>query len=212
MTHPLFGSHTPIIAILRGIKPEEADAAFEALVAAGITLIEVPLNSPEPFVSIERMAKRSAGRAKVGAGTVLTVENVNAVKDVGGELVVSPNTDVEVIRRTKALRMESYPGVFTPTEAFTALAAGADALKFFPAELIGTTGIKAMKAVLPKDVPVLAVGGANESNFADYLKIGCAGFGIGSNIYKPGMTAAEIGARAEKLVAAFAAAKASIEA
>jgi 2-dehydro-3-deoxyphosphogalactonate aldolase len=203
MTHPLFGNHIPIIAILRGIKPEEADAAFDALVAAGVTLIEVPLNSPDPYDSIGRMAKRAAGIAKIGAGTVLTVDQVSGVKDVGGELIVSPNTDVEVIRKTKALRMESYPGVFTPTEAFAALAAGADALKFFPAELIGTTGIKAMKAVLPKDVPVLAVGGANESNFADYIQIGCAGFGIGSNIYKPGMSAAEIGQRAATLVAAY---------
>lgn len=209
MTHPLFGNHVPIVAILRGIKPEEADAAFDALVAAGITLIEVPLNSPDPLVSIERMVKRAAGRAKVGAGTVLTEEQVQAVKDVGGELIVSPNADAAVIRKTKALGMESYPGVFTPTEAFAALAAGADALKFFPAELIGTAGIKAMKAVLPKHVPVLAVGGANEGNFADFLKVGCAGFGIGSNIYKPGMTAAEIGERAAKLVAAFAVAQAA---
>ena len=203
MTHPLFGNSVPIIAILRGIKPEEADAAFDALLAAGITLIEVPLNSPDPFVSIERMVKRAAGRAKVGAGTVLTEEQVQGVKDVGGEIIVSPNADAAVIRKTKALRMESYPGVFTPTEAFAALAAGADALKFFPAELIGTSGIKAMKAVLPKHVPVLAVGGANESNFAEYIQAGCAGFGIGSNIYKPGMTATEIGERAAKLVAAF---------
>ncbi|WEK51866.1 MAG: 2-dehydro-3-deoxy-6-phosphogalactonate aldolase [Candidatus Kaistia colombiensis] len=206
MTHPLFGTHLPVVAILRGITPAEADAAFDALVKAGITLIEVPLNSPDPFGSIEKMVKRSAGRAKVGAGTVLTEEHVVAVKDVGGELIVSPNADPAVIRKTKALRMDSYPGVFTPTEAFAALAAGADALKFFPAELIGTSGIKAMKAVLPKDVPVLAVGGANETNFAEYIQAGCAGFGIGSNIYKPGMTAAEIGERASKLVAAFKAA------
>jgi len=206
MTHPLFGSHIPIVAILRGITPAEADDVFDALIEAGITLIEVPLNSPDPFVSIEKMVKRSAGRAKIGAGTVLTEEHVQAVKDVGGELIVSPNADAAVIRKTKALGMESYPGVFTPTEAFAALAAGADALKFFPAELIGTSGIKAMKAVLPKHVPVLAVGGANETNFGDYIQAGCAGFGIGSNIYKPGMTAADVGERARKLVSAFKAA------
>jgi len=209
MTHPHFGNHIPIIAILRGIRPDEAEAACDALIAAGITLIEVPLNSPEPFVSIERMVKRAAGRAKIGAGTVLTEDQVQGVKDVGGEIIVSPNADPAVIRKTKALGMGSYPGVFTPTEAFTALSAGADALKFFPAELIGTAGIKAMKAVLPKHIPVLAVGGANEGNFVDYIKVGCAGFGIGSNIYKPGMTAAEIGERAAKLVAAFAVAQAA---
>jgi len=206
MTHPLFGSHLPIVAILRGITPAEAEAAFDALVEAGITLIEVPLNSPDPYVSIEAMAKRASGLAKVGAGTVLSEEQVVAIKDIGGELIVSPNADAAVIRKTKALGMESYPGVFTPTEAFAALAAGADALKFFPAELIGPSGIKAMKAVLPKHVPVLAVGGANETNFADYIQAGCAGFGIGSNIYKPGMSAADIGERARKLAAAFKAA------
>jgi 2-dehydro-3-deoxyphosphogalactonate aldolase len=203
MTHPLFGSSIPIIAILRGITPPEVDDVFDALIDAGITLIEVPLNSPDPFVSIAAMIKRAAGRAKIGAGTVLTEEQVVAVKDIGGTLIVSPNADLAVIRKTKALGMESYPGVFTPSEAFAALGAGADALKFFPAELIGTSGIKAMKAVLPKHVPVLAVGGANETNFGDYIQAGCAGFGIGSNIYKPGMTAAEVGERARKLVAAF---------
>jgi 2-dehydro-3-deoxyphosphogalactonate aldolase len=203
MTHPLFGSSIPIIAILRGITPPEVDDVFDALIDAGITLIEVPLNSPDPFVSIAAMIKRAAGRAKIGAGTVLTEEQVVAVKDIGGTLIVSPNADLAVIRKTKALGIESYPGVFTPSEAFAALGAGADALKFFPAELIGTSGIKAMKAVLPKHVPVLAVGGANETNFGDYIQAGCAGFGIGSNIYKPGMTAAEVGERARKLVAAF---------
>jgi 2-dehydro-3-deoxyphosphogalactonate aldolase len=207
MTHPLFGDHLPLIAILRGIAPDEADAVFDALIAAGITLIEVPLNSPEPFVSIGKLAKRSAGRARVGAGTVLTENDVVAVRDVGGQLIVSPNADTSVIRMTKALGLQSFPGVFTPTEAFSALAAGADALKFFPAELIGPAGIKAMKAVLPKDVPLLAVGGANETNFIDYIQAGCMGFGIGSNIYKPGMTADDVGARAIKLVAAFRAAQ-----
>ncbi|MCX5495900.1 2-dehydro-3-deoxy-6-phosphogalactonate aldolase [Kaistia dalseonensis] len=206
MTHPLFAHHRPLVAILRGITPGEAEAVFEELVAAGITLIEVPLNSPDPFVSIERIAKRSNGRAKVGAGTVLTEAHVVAVKDVGGEIIVSPNANPAVIARTKELRLESYPGVFTPTEAFAALEAGADALKFFPAELIGTSGIKAIKAVLPKHVPVMAVGGAGASNFADFLKAGCDGFGIGSSLYKPGLTAAEIGARARELVTAYDAA------
>ncbi len=206
MTHPVFGNHRPLVAILRGIAPGEAAAVFDVLVEAGITLIEVPLNSPEPYVSIETMAKRAEGRAKVGAGTVLKVEDVDAVKDSGGTLIVSPNANVAVIRRTKELRLESYPGVFTPTEAFAAIDAGADALKFFPAELIGTAGIRAMKAVLPKDLPVLAVGGANASNFGEYLKAGCSGFGIGSFLYKPGTSIADVAARAAELVAAFDAA------
>lgn len=208
MSHPWFGPHLPIVAILRGIKPDEATDAFDALVAAGVTLIEVPLNSPDPLKSIEAMAKKSGDRAIIGAGTVLTEADVSAVKSAGGAMIVSPNTDLFVIRKTKALGMASYPGVFTPTEAFSALSAGADALKFFPAEVIGPGGIKAMKAVLPKHVPLLAVGGANESNFKDYFAAGCDGFGIGSNIYKPGMSALEIGRRAEILVAAFKAARA----
>lgn len=206
MSHPLFAHHRPLVAILRGITPAESEAVFEELIAAGITLIEVPLNSPDPFVSIERIARLSAGRAKVGAGTVLTEAHVLAVKDVGGEIIVSPNANPAVIRKTKELRLESYPGVFTPTEAFAALDAGADALKFFPAELIGAAGIKAIKAVLPKTVPVLAVGGAGASNFGEFINAGCTGFGIGSSLYKPGLTAAEVGERARILVAAYDAA------
>lgn len=206
MTHPLFGTHRPLVAILRGIAPGEAAAVFDALVEAGITLIEVPLNSPEPFVSIETMAKRANGAAKVGAGTVLKPTDVDSVKDSGGTIIVSPNADQAVIRRTKELALESYPGVFTPTEAFSAIAAGADALKFFPAELIGPAGIRAMKAVLPKDLPVLAVGGANADNFAEFLKAGCSGFGIGSFLYKPGASIADVAARAREVVAAFDAA------
>lgn len=206
MSHPLFGSHRPLVAILRGIAPGEAAAVFDALVEAGITLIEVPLNSPEPFVSIETMAKRANGAAKVGAGTVLKPGDVDSVKDSGGTIIVSPNADPAVIRRTKELALESYPGVFTPTEAFSAIAAGADALKFFPAELIGPAGIRAMKAVLPKDLPVLAVGGANADNFSEFLKAGCSGFGIGSFLYKPGASIADVAARAREVVAAFDAA------
>ncbi|MCX5513254.1 2-dehydro-3-deoxy-6-phosphogalactonate aldolase [Kaistia algarum] len=206
MSHPLFTGHRPLVAILRGITPAEVEAVFETLVAAGITLIEVPLNSPDPFSSIGKLARIAGGRAKVGAGTVLTVEDVVAVKDVGGTLIVSPNANVDVIAKSKSLGLESYPGVFTPTEAFAALAAGADALKFFPAELIGPAGIRAMKAVLPKDVPVLAVGGAGPSNFAEFIQAGCAGFGLGSAVYKPGYDAAEVGRRAVEIVAAFDAA------
>ncbi|MBB5753166.1 2-dehydro-3-deoxy-6-phosphogalactonate aldolase [Prosthecomicrobium pneumaticum] len=206
MSHPLFAGHRPLVAILRGITPTEAEAVFEALVGAGITLIEVPLNSPEPFVSIAAMAARADGRARLGAGTVLKPDEVDRVRDAGGTLVVSPNADATVIARTKALGLESYPGVMTPTEAFAALAAGADALKFFPAELIGPAGIKAMKAVLPKHVPLLAVGGADASNLATYIAAGCTGFGIGSSLYKPGRAADEVAEKARALVAAYDAA------
>lgn len=206
MSHPLFAGHRPLVAILRGITPGEVEAAFEALVGAGITLIEVPLNSPDPFVSIEKLAKLAGDRAKVGAGTVLSEEQVAAVKDVGGQLIVSPNMNPAVIRRSIALNLLSFPGVFTPTEAFAAIEAGADALKFFPAELIGPAGIRAIKAVLPPAMPVLAVGGAGAANFGEFLKAGCSGFGIGSSLYKPGLDAAEIGRRAQEIVAAFDAA------
>ncbi|MBB3932168.1 2-dehydro-3-deoxyphosphogalactonate aldolase [Kaistia hirudinis] len=206
MSHPLFAGHRPLVAILRGVKPDEVEAIFEVLVAAGITLIEVPLNSPDPFNSIGRLARISAGRALVGAGTVLTAQEVDAVKDVGGQIVVSPNANAAVIRRTKELRLLSFPGVFTPSEAFAAIDAGADALKFFPAELIGSAGIRAIKAVLPPALPVLAVGGAGASNFGEFLKAGCAGFGIGSSLYKIGFDAAEVSRRAVEIVTAFDAA------
>jgi 2-dehydro-3-deoxyphosphogalactonate aldolase len=206
MSHPLFAGHRPLVAILRGVKPDEVEAIFEVLVAAGITLIEVPLNSPDPFNSIGRLARISDGRALVGAGTVLTAQEVDAVKDVGGQIVVSPNANAAVIRRTKELRLLSFPGVFTPSEAFAAIDAGADALKFFPAELIGSAGIRAIKAVLPPALPVLAVGGAGASNFGEFLKAGCAGFGIGSSLYKIGFDAAEVSRRAVEIVTAFDAA------
>lgn len=206
MPHSIFDGHRPLVAILRGVTPEEVESIFEAIVGAGITLIEVPLNSPDPFASIGRLARIAGGRAQVGAGTVLSEEQVTAVKDVGGQIVVSPNMNPAVIRRSIALNLSSFPGVFTPTEAFAAIEAGADALKFFPAELIGPTGIKAIRAVLPPEMPVLAVGGAGPSNFADFIKAGCTGFGIGSSLYKPGLDAAEVGRRAREIVAAFDAA------
>jgi 2-dehydro-3-deoxyphosphogalactonate aldolase len=202
----IFAGHRPLIAILRGIRPDEAEAIFEALVAGGIGLIEVPLNSPDPFASIARMAAMSKGRAEVGAGTVLTVEEVAKVKAAGGQMVVSPNCDAAVIRATKAAGMVSYPGVFTPSEAFGALAAGADALKFFPAEVLGAAGVKAVSAVLPKGTVLLAVGGVDASNIGAWLKAGIAGFGIGSSLFKPGMDAAEVGAKARAMVAAYDAA------
>jgi len=203
MTDALFAGYRPLIAILRGINPNEAEAVLEALIAAGIGLIEVPLNSPEPFASIRIIADKARGRARVGAGTVLAADDVRRVADAGGQIIVSPNRDDSVIRATKALGLDSYPGVFTATEAIGALAAGADALKFFPADVLGPAGVRAIAAVLPRRVPLLAVGGVDAGNIPSWLNAGIAGFGIGSSLYKPGMTAAEVGARAREMVAAY---------
>ena len=192
-----------IIAILRGVKPAEATAVCEVLVKAGISIIEIPLNSPDPLVSIANVAKAFTGKAEIGAGTVLSVEDVDGVKAAGGQLIVSPDTNEAVIARTRALGMKSYPGVFTPSDAFKAIRAGANGLKFFPAEVLGPKGIKAMKAVLPKDLPLYAVGGANPDNFREYFDAGCVGFGLGSYIFKPGMSLGEIDSRARAAVAAY---------
>jgi len=195
--------HRQIIAILRGLTPPEAINVCKLLTDTGITLIEVPLNSPEPFKSIEAASRSLAGRAEIGAGTVLSVEDVQQVKAAGGAFVVSPDTNEDVIRRTRELGMASYPGVFSPSDAFKAIRAGATGLKFFPAEVLGTKGIKAMKAVLPPALPLYAVGGANPDNFREYFDAGCAGFGLGSYIFRPGMGLDEIGARARAAVAAY---------
>ena len=192
-----------LIAILRGITPPETIAVCAELIAAGITLIEVPLNSPEALKSIADAAARFSGEALIGAGTVLTPADVDAVRAAGGQFVVSPDTNPAVIARTRELGMASYPGVFSPTDAFAALRAGATGLKFFPAEVLGPKGIKAMKAVLPPAVPLYAVGGANPDNFGEYFAAGCAGFGLGTYIFKPGMSATEVAARAATAVAAY---------
>lgn len=195
--------HRDIIAILRGITPFETVAVCETLIAAGITMIEVPLNSPDALSSIALAGRSCGDRAAIGAGTVLTVDAVEAVADAGGRFVVSPDTNSEVIERTVELGMLSYPGVFTPSDAFRALKAGASGLKFFPAEVLGPKGIKAMKAVLPPSVPLYAVGGANPDNFREYFAAGCAGFGLGSYLYRPGMKIEDIRRCAETAVAAY---------
>lgn len=198
----------PLIAILRGVTPTEAAGMAAALIDAGITKIEVPLNSPDPFDSIRAMAAAHGADALIGAGTVLSTSDVGRVAQAGGKLIVSPNCDQRVIAATKAADMQSWPGVMTPTECFAALKAGADGLKIFPASLLGPDGIKAIRAVLPPGTQVYAVGGAGAENFADWMAASADGFGIGSALYKPGFTVAEVAARARDMVAAFDAAAA----
>ena len=179
----------PLIAIIRGVTPDDAAATAKAILEAGIRIIEVPLNSPDPLRSIGILAERFGDVALIGAGTVLTVEQVAEVQGAGGSLIVSPNVNPQVIAATAAAGMVSCPGYFTPSEGFAAIAAGATGLKLFPAEGATPAVLKGQLAVLPKDVPVLAVGGISPTNMRPWLDAGAKGFGLGSGLYKPGQPA-----------------------
>lgn len=192
-----------LVAILRGIRPDEAEAIVGTLIDSGFELIEVPLNSPEPFVSIERLCRRFGSDCHIGAGTVLTAADCARVADAGGRLMVSPNIDADVMAMARSRQMVTVPGVFSPTEAFLALRCGASALKFFPASVLGPSGIAAQLAVLPKDTVVGAVGGVSDKNLAAYWAAGVRAFGLGSSLYRPGMTAADVRAAALASVQAY---------
>ncbi|HEU4548719.1 MAG TPA: 2-dehydro-3-deoxy-6-phosphogalactonate aldolase [Rhizomicrobium sp.] len=198
-----FLAELPIVAILRGVTPSRVLGVAEALYGAGIRAIEVPLNSPEPFKSMELLAREFSGRCLTGAGTVLTPADVDRVADAGGGLIVTPNTNPAVIARGVEKSMTVMPGFYTPSEGFAAIAAGARILKLFPASTGGIDHLKAMLAVIPKAVPVYAVGGVGAGNMSEWKKAGAAGFGLGSDLFKPDFSDAEVAARAAKCVAAF---------
>jgi 2-dehydro-3-deoxyphosphogalactonate aldolase len=203
-----FQGRTPLVAILRGLEPERAVAVGEVLVECGFDIIEVPLNSPDPLTSIAALVDAMGDRALIGAGTVLAEAEVDQLAAIGAQLVVSPNCNPAVIRRTVAQGMVSLPGVLTPTEMFAALDAGAAGLKIFPAEMVSPAIISAVRAVLPPAVPLFAVGGINAGNMGAYLSAGVAGFGIGGSLFKPGKSLIAIAADARSIVAAFNAARA----
>lgn len=193
----------PLIAILRGLKPEETEGVVGALIETGFTAIEIPLNSPDPFRSIETAVKMAPEGCLIGAGTVLTTAQVEQLADVGGQLMVSPNVEPAVISLAAQKGMVTMPGVLTPTEALSAAAAGATGLKFFPASVLGPSGITAIRAILPPELEIAAVGGVSDANFGDYAKAGIRSFGLGSSLYKPGMSAAEVRERAVATIKAY---------
>ncbi|MGG7516736.1 2-dehydro-3-deoxy-6-phosphogalactonate aldolase [Allorhizobium undicola] len=198
-----------LVAILRGITPQDIESVVTVLLEEGFEAIEVPLNSPDPFLSIEKARKLAPSSVLIGAGTVLDVADVERLHGVGGNLLVTPNTDPAVIGLAARLGMVSMPGAFTPTEALAAVKAGASAIKFFPASVLGPSGIAAIKAIMPPHIPLGAVGGVGEHNFGDYLKAGARAFGIGTSLYKPGDKADGVKAKANALVAAYDAAVAA---
>jgi 2-dehydro-3-deoxyphosphogalactonate aldolase len=193
----------PIAAILRGLSPGEALPVAAALIDAGIRIIEVPANSPEPFESIERIAREYDGIAAIGGGTIVSRELVDGLARSGGSLMVTPNSDPEIIAHALALGLEPLPGFMTPTEAFRAVAAGARRLKLFPAASVGPTHLRAIRDVLPADVAIWAVGGTGADTLATWLQGGAQGIGVGGSLYRPGMRADEVGARARMLVDAW---------
>ncbi|MDH2381052.1 2-dehydro-3-deoxy-6-phosphogalactonate aldolase [Bradyrhizobium sp. CER78] len=203
MSIPFPPMKRPLVAILRGIRPDEALGIVSALIEAEMTAIEIPLNSPEPFRSIEIAVKRASADVLIGAGTVLSAADVDRLHDAGGRLMVSPNVDVDVLKRARDYAMVTMPGVFSPTEALLAARAGASSLKFFPASVLGASGISAIRAVLPADAMIAAVGGVSDQNFAEYVKAGIRAFGLGSSLYKPGMTAADVAVRAKMTIEAY---------
>ncbi|MGY4493338.1 2-dehydro-3-deoxy-6-phosphogalactonate aldolase [Pseudomonas sp. TE3610] len=192
-----------LIAILRGLRPEEAQAIGQVLYDQGFRVIEVPLNSPSPFDSIRILRDSLPADCLIGAGTVLTVEQVQQVKAAGGQLIVMPHSDAKVLRAAKAAGLYLSPGVVTPTEAFAALEEGADALKLFPAEMLNPGVVKALLAVLPKGTALIPVGGITPDNMAPFVEAGVQGFGLGSGLFKPGMSPADVAARAQAYVAAW---------
>ena len=191
----------PLIAIVRGVTPDEAEAVGQAIHDGGIRIIEVPLNSPDPLTSIERLAKKFGDSMLVGAGTVVEQSQVEAVRKAGGRLIVAPNTNTDVISAAAAAGMVSCPGYFTPSEAFAAIRAGAHGLKLFPAEAASPAVLKAQLAVLPRDIPVIVVGGVQSDNMKPWREAGASGFGLGSGLYKPGQSAADTLVRARAYVA-----------
>ena len=197
----------PVVAILRGLQPHEAVAAGAALVESGIRIIEVPLNSPDPLASIAALQSAFGGTALIGAGTVLSVEAAEGLHGVGGRIMVTPNTDPSVIARGVQLGLEVMPGFMTPSEAFAAIKAGARRIKLFPAARLGTSYVKAVKDVLPRDVGVWAVGGTDAATIGEWLNAGCEGIGVGGALYRPGDSADQVGEKARQLVTAWQAAK-----
>jgi 2-dehydro-3-deoxyphosphogalactonate aldolase len=191
----------PLIAIIRGVLPDEIEAVGGAIVEAGIRIVEVPLNSPDPFASIERLAKRFGDEALIGGGTILDPEDVKRVARAGGRIIVSPSTDTAVIKETWEEGLVSAPGFFTPSEAFAALNAGAHVLKLFPAEAASPAVLKAVKGVLPHEVPLIVVGGVKPDTMRPWLDAGASGFGLGSGLFKPGRSATEVAAAARAYVA-----------
>jgi 2-dehydro-3-deoxyphosphogalactonate aldolase len=204
--HPLFQKYfaaCPLISVIRGVTPDEAEAVGEAIYQAGIRIIEVPMNSPDPLGSIEKLARRMGDRALIGAGTVLNRQQVADVQAAGGQIIVSPNTNTDVIAASVDAGLVSCPGFFTPSEGFAAIEAGAHALKLFPAEAATPAYVKAQRAVLPKDIPLLVVGSVKPELMGAWVEAGANGFGLGSGVFKPGKTPEQVLESARAYVAAL---------